>query len=335
MREWVLRALCLAGFPGRHRRRNRARLPVLMYHGVVERRLEPFCWHQLELGAFERQLRWLARHYRPLPLSEALRGLSDGTLPPRACAVTFDDGYRNVLTTALPVLRKTGVPATVFLVTDPMGTDALLWPDRCYLAFARTTVPSIHRPPLGLVNRRLAAAADRGRAYEDAVRVLKGMPVAEKNAHLDALCAELGLAPDADPGPFRLLTWPEAREMIADGRIELAGHGVDHEILARLPDGAVAGAIGPSHAAIARQTGREPVAFAYPNGRLMDFDDRARAALESIGVRWAFSTVEGLVGPDSDPLALPRVPVGAGDSFDRFRLQVSGALRALRALRRA
>jgi peptidoglycan/xylan/chitin deacetylase (PgdA/CDA1 family) len=330
MREWAWRALCLAGLPRRHRRRNRFRLPVLMYHGVVERPLEPFCWHQLDAQAFERQVRWLSRNYRVLPLSEALPALFEGRLPPRACVLTFDDGYRNVLTTALPVLRRAGTPATVFLVTDPMGTDALLWPDRCYLAFARTTVPSVHVPPLSLVNRRLATPGERGRAYADAVRVLKGMAVADKDAHLDALCDALGLPADADPGPFRLLGWPEARELTASGLVELAGHGVNHEILARLPDGAVAGAIGPSHAAIARQTGKTPVAFAYPNGREMDFDDRSRAALEAIGVRWAFTTVEGLVGREADPLALPRMGVGAGDSFARFRLLVSGALAAYR-----
>ena len=333
MREAVLKALCLAGFPGRHRRRNRRRLPVLMYHGVVDRPLSPFCWHQLDVKAFERQLRWLASHYRVLPLSEALRGLAAGTLPPGACAVTFDDGYRNLLTTALPVLQRTRVPATVFLVTDPMGSDAALWPDRCWLAFARTKAPAVHAPALSLVHRPLANDADRGRAYGDAVRVLKGMPVAEKNAHLDALCRDLGLEAGADPGPFRLLTWPEAKALVDSGLVELAGHGVDHEILSRLPDGAVAGAIGPAHATIARQTGREPVAFAYPNGREMDFDDRARAALQAIGVRWALTTVEGLVGPESDPLALPRLGVGAADSFDRFRLLVSGALGALRPRR--
>jgi peptidoglycan/xylan/chitin deacetylase (PgdA/CDA1 family) len=333
MRELVLKALCLAGVPGRHRRRNQRRLPVLMYHGVVERRLEPFCWHQIPLASFERQMRWLASRYRVLPLSEALAHLEAGTLPPRCCAVTFDDGYQNVLTNALPVLAAARVPATVFLVTDPMGTDGILWPDRCWLAFARTEASSVHAPPLGLVKRRLSTPADRGRAYADAVRVLKGMPVAEKDAHLDALCVSLGLAAGAGPGPFRMLTWPEAKALTESGLVELAGHGVNHEILSRLPDGAVAGAIGPSHAAIARHTGRTPVAFAYPNGRPMDFDDRARAALDAVGVRFAFTTVEGLVDPGCDRLALPRIAVGSGDSFDRFRLSISGAMGAFRRAR--
>jgi peptidoglycan/xylan/chitin deacetylase (PgdA/CDA1 family) len=330
MRELLLKALCLAGAPSRHRRRNRARLPVVMYHGVVPRRLLPFCWHLLDVESFERQIRWLAKRYRVLPLSQALAGLADGSLPPGSCAVTFDDGYQSVLTTALPVLRRAGVPATVFLVTDPMGTDAVLWPDRCFLAFARTSAPSVDAPALGLRDRRLKTEDDRARAYDHAVRVLKGMAVADKDAHLEALCTSLGFPKHPDPGPFRLLTWPEAKALEDSGLVELAGHGVDHEILARLPDGAVARAIGPSHAAIERQTGRTPVAFAYPNGREMDFDDRARAALQAIGVRWAFTTVEGLVDRGSDPLALPRISVGAGDSFERFRLTVSGALGAYR-----
>jgi hypothetical protein len=81
-----------------------------------------------------------------------------------------------------------------------------------------------------------------------------------------------------------------------------------------------------SCAALERETGRTPIVFAYPNGPPQDFDERARAALRCRGVRWALATTSGLAHRDCDPLALPSIAIGSGESFAGFRLVVSGAL---------
>lgn len=330
MKELIARALCATGMPALARRRRRRLLPILMYHGVVERPLSPRCWHQLDVARFRRQMEWVARRYRVLPLSEALEGLLGGTLPDRSLSITFDDGYRNVRTTAAPVLETLGLPATVYLVTDVVGTDETLWPDRLYLAFARSAAADVHLPDLGLVKRRLDGPDARASAYATSVRVLKGLPQAEKDARLDALLDALGRAAPEDPAEFRSLSWDDVAAMQRSGRFEWGGHSTRHEILARMPDGHVAKAIGRSHEEVATRTGVVPASFAYPNGRAMDFDDRSRSALTHLGVRFALSTIEGFAAPASDPLALPRLSIGSDLSFARFRLLVSGALESLR-----
>jgi peptidoglycan/xylan/chitin deacetylase (PgdA/CDA1 family) len=291
------------------------------------------CWHQLDVAAFERQMAWIARRWRVLPLEEALAGLAAGTLPERALALTFDDGYRNVATVAGPVLAARALPATVFLVTDPMGTDEVLWPDRVYLAFARTAAATVDVPDLGLVRRALDGPAARAAAYATSVRALKGLPTAEKDQRMAALLAALDRTAPEDPGDFRLLSWDDVDAMRRTGRWSFAGHSARHEILARMPDGHVAASVGRSHEAVARRTGRAPTVFAYPNGRAMDFDDRARAALEHLGVPFALSTIEGFNDAATDRRALRRIGVGSDASFARFRLLASGALEMLRGRR--
>jgi peptidoglycan/xylan/chitin deacetylase (PgdA/CDA1 family) len=325
--------LAAAGLPALYRRRNRARLPILMYHGVVERPLSPACWHQLDVGPFRRQIAWIAAHYRVLPLEEALDRLYAGTLPERACAITFDDGFRNNLEVALPILEEFRAPATVFLVTDLVGTGAVPWPDRLYLAFSRTTAPRVTSAPLGLEGAALGDAAARAVAYGTAVRAAKELPRAEKDAALARLLVDLGQDGPLDPGPFGVLSWDDVARLTASGLVSVASHTRTHQILSRCADDEVRAEVGPAHEELARRTGRTPRVMAYPVGRRIDFDARAVAAVEAAGIPYALTTIEGLAGPESDRRRIPRLGIGQDLVFSRFRLLVSGALEGWRCRR--
>lgn len=94
---------------------------VLMYHRVVNRidRPDP-AGNCISVAALESQVRWLiSRRYRCMTLS-AIAG-AGVNLPERAFAITFDDGYRDNYEVAWPMLRRLGLQATVFLVTDSIG----------------------------------------------------------------------------------------------------------------------------------------------------------------------------------------------------------------------
>lgn len=304
--------------------RNRRRLPILMYHGVVERPLAPFCWHALDLASFTAQLEHVARRYRVLPLPEALTRLSEGTLPPRSAALTFDDGTLTKRTLAFPVLERLGLPATIFVVTDLLGTGRALWPDRLYLAFARARAPAVDLSALGRGRHDLVTAAGRARAYAAAVNVLKALAPAAKDTHLERLVAELDPTDPDDPGPFRLMSWDDVRALAASGLVSFGAHTTRHEILSRQDDASVTREVAASQARVTQESGVAPTVFAYPNGRAIDFDARAQAAVRAAGLRFALATTQGLADASSDPLALPRLCIGADLSLARFRLLLSG-----------
>jgi peptidoglycan/xylan/chitin deacetylase (PgdA/CDA1 family) len=309
---------CALGVDAWLRRRSRRRLLVLMYHGVVERALEPFCWHQLPVEAFRRQLTWVARHFEVLPLEDALARLADDALPDHAAAITFDDGLRNNATLAAPVLRDLGLPATIFLVTDRVGSSLPLWPDRVHLALATTDRGSVDLADLGLGTRALGTHAERADAVAATLQVLKTRPPAEKDAFVDRLVETTGTA-DVAPGPFALMTWEEIDDLGRDGAITFGPHGLTHEILSRCDDVEVRRQVEGSCRAIEERTGARPAVFAYPNGRAIDFDTRAKAAVEAAGCRWGLSTVEGRNGVGAEPLALRRTCVGSDLGWGMFR----------------
>ncbi len=91
-------------------------LRVLMYHRITDDPGEDIL--AVTPFAFFEQMRWLKEEgYAVLPVEESLKRLSEGTLPEGAVCITFDDGYRDNYTEALPVLSRFGFPAMVFPAT--------------------------------------------------------------------------------------------------------------------------------------------------------------------------------------------------------------------------
>ena len=96
--------------------------PILAYHRVGEFKGDHV--PTVSTRTFERHLAFLARgRYRVVGLEEVITSLSRGQQPARrSVAITFDDGFGNNFQNALPLLKKYGYPATVFVVTDRIGT---------------------------------------------------------------------------------------------------------------------------------------------------------------------------------------------------------------------
>lgn len=106
-------------------------VPIVMYHSVnpnavAENRLA------VSVNAFERQMRFLkTHHYNVLPLNFLATLIKDKKkIPPKAIAITFDDGYRDIYTYAFPILKKYNLPATIFIIVNEIGrpqADRLDW----------------------------------------------------------------------------------------------------------------------------------------------------------------------------------------------------------------
>jgi peptidoglycan/xylan/chitin deacetylase (PgdA/CDA1 family) len=101
---------------------NRKRVIILCYHGVTERqKRHPADRSGLHIRSdrFEAQLNYLRRHYQVISLAEFIEARKRNiSLPDRSVVLTFDDGYRNFLTSALPRLIARDMPVSVFLITD-------------------------------------------------------------------------------------------------------------------------------------------------------------------------------------------------------------------------
>lgn len=99
--------------------------PILMYHRIDDQSAASAL--SVSPESFARQMAFLHRHARVVPLGDIAERIKRGDPPDRgAAAITFDDGFASVYTEAYPVLRTYGMPATVFIVTDWVGAEGYM-----------------------------------------------------------------------------------------------------------------------------------------------------------------------------------------------------------------
>lgn len=318
MKQSLLRLMLAANAFAPFRYANRRAALVLTYHRFGSSDLGTFTTAR----AFEEQLRYLADHYRLVPLSEiAERVARGGELPERAAAITVDDGYRDAYEIAFPLLRKYDAPASVFVVTDFLDRRMWVWTDKLRHLTTRTAAAELDARIGGTqITAALSDRASRLRAARRANEALKRLPDAAKDEEIARLAAALGVEiPAEPPAEFAPFTWAEAREMDAAG-FSVESHTVTHPILTNAPDEQLRRELCDSRARLADELRRPASLFCYPNG---DEDARVRREVARAGYRAAVTTRPGLNDARrSDPFALRRVHTE--DDLAHFAQSTSG-----------
>ena len=295
--------------------RHRDPFLVLIYHRVHAKEGR-FSIERATPEDFRRQMSHLARDYNVLALDEIVRRLDAGEpLPPRATAITFDDGYEDNYTEAFPVLRSLGLPATIFVTTGPIDTQKSLWFDRVLRAFERTSRNQVTLPG----GETSASLEDDDRRSREAIRALYALmrlSNQERIAAVDRLVQDLGGNDGVPPTP--MLSWDQVREMAGAG-ITIGAHTVTHPILSRSSASEAKSEILESKRRIEEETGRPVSLFAYPVGRRSDYSPEIIRIVAEAGFRAAFTTTPGANARGDDRLLLRRVKPW-GDDVPSFAL---------------
>ena len=318
----------------------RRRAVVLTYHGVLADggdQYEFLNHNFVHASVFERQMRWIRDHYRPVPLSELVARYRAGEAPaPRTVAITFDDGFANNYSAAFPILQRHGIPFTVFLSTgllDRPGT--LLWTERVKRSIYLCDRPSVTVDVLGRARTLdLQSIASRTAAAREVLLELKHQPIPSRDAAvagIEATCGTPALGP-ADHERYAFLSWDQVRAMRAAG-VEFGSHTVNHPILSQVDSDSLAFELGESKRRIEAELGEPCDLFAYPNGSPADFGDREKRELEQAGYRAAFALSGRVNGRMPDLYALDRINVGRQLDGATFELAAAGLLGLARRTR--
>lgn len=278
----------------------RARLSVLIYHRVLARP-DPYRTGDPTLAEFEWQMALLARQFNVLPLPEALTRLAAGTLPARAACVSFDDGYRDNLTLAVPVLRRFGVPATFFVATDFLDGGAM-WNDCLIEAVAGASYGALDLSDHGLPRFELADLASRLACLRSLLPAAKHLEPGRRSQVVADVAERCQLG--APPQP--MLTTPELKALHAAG-MEIGGHTCSHPILTRQDDATARRELADGRDRLAEVIGSPPRLFAYPNGKPGDdYDARHVAMARDVGFEGAVCTAWGAARRGDDLFQIPR-----------------------------
>lgn len=279
---------------------RRERLSILIFHRVLAEP-DPLLPMEMTAEQFERDIKVLSGRFTILGLSEGLRRLREHSLPPYALCLTFDDGYRDNFTVALPILRRYGLAATFFLTTGYLDSGRM-WNDTLIEILRRWRSDDIDLTDWGVTPLRMRTIEDRRKSLSILFRWMRRIGTQGRTEMLDRLAGQLGASLPTN----LMLTSDQVRKLHALG-MEIGCHTHSHPIFTRITDQAVRQEILESQARIEDLTQARVRYFAFPNGVPGDDYDRHHVELvKSLGFEAAFSTSWGVATAESDPYQLPR-----------------------------
>lgn len=276
---------------------------ILMYHRIGT--LDPTRHLSVRPAHFKDHMEHLGRSFQPLPLQEILDRSANGTLPDRAVAITFDDGYLDALTVASPILRGLGIPATFFVNTDKVERRHERWSDILERIFlSDSAVPSILGLRLSGSSRVIQTGnrQERQAAYNEICDLGLALSSPEREELIETVSAWSLL--DLDPrDSHRLLTSKEIVELASVKGHDIGGHTTHHLFLPAHQRAVQHQEVLENKRDLERLLGAPVRFFAYPYG---DYTAETVEVAAAASFRGAVTVEPGRVHADSDPLRLPR-----------------------------
>jgi peptidoglycan/xylan/chitin deacetylase (PgdA/CDA1 family) len=265
-----------------------------------------------------------ARGIDLVSMDEAARRV-ENVASPFFVALTFDDGFRDTLDVALPILRRHGAPATVYCVPGFANRSAPLWWVDLEEAILRSP-RVIARIGADEVSMTAITPAEKTKAFEAVYWRLRALPEPELRNCVAALAAQAGH--DSAACVARLcLDWEGLRQLAADPLITIGAHTMTHPRLATVPPDEARAEMAESRAALEQQLGVPVRHLAYPVGDVTSAGEREFALAAELGFATAVTTRPGhLHATRRQALtALPRVSLnGLHQNMRALRSLLSG-----------
>lgn len=307
---------------------RRNRIGILMVHGVMDDGDRFSSWvpakPRLLSAELDNCLRLLSKRYQFISLLDAVDML-EGRKPmrPYCLVMTFDDGYRNNLTHALPILRRHGVPATFFVPSGFLDHPRPFWSDRLDYVLQHAQVDG-RKIRVGSVERRLDGRSREALSvsFERFRRAAKRQRMSDKEfqremerlaAQLESECGVSLSAIQQNDDVSAIMTWEQIEACNGDEDIIIGSHTVDHVRLGKVDADTARDQLVASKQDIERHIGKPCTCLAYPDG---SYREETIELAREAGYRCCVTTKEGLNRPGCDCLLLKRmhVPLSACDS---------------------
>ncbi len=305
---------------------------ILMYHSIAEdaeaAEIDPR--NRMSPAEFTRQMEFLARHRQVISISELASHIEERRpLSPLSVVLTLDDGYRDNLEVAAPILKRLGLSAIIYLPTALITSGEKPWADQLYRMFRQRQRDSLHALNGRSLRFDLGSRKDCRAAFAHTSALLIAAEPAARGKILAAIKRQLEPSGDANTRP---LDWDLLRRMRTDyPLIEIGLHSDNHiDLTAHNPE-IVRSELRVSADTCRRELGVRAEHFAYPYNR---HNAVFRQLVAESGFRTAVCSSENCeINIATDVMALPRFP--APRSMTLFRLWTQGATCSLRLANRS
>lgn len=264
---------------------------------------------------FRKQIKYLRQAYQPISLDELALSVKGKSIPRRAIVLTFDDGYADNYTNALPVLDEYQVPATIFVSSGYIDkTKEYWWDDLERIFLSLESIPENLNLSIGGNEYKwtLENMEQRRSVRAELRNLIKPLLPQERDSIIEELVKWSGAGINGRE-PHRSMTREELKQLSKSQYIQIGGHTVNHPQLGVLPKELQYQEIMQGCDELTAITGLPVNTFSYPFGEDEDYSLDTLEIMRSIGFSAACTTHPARVVPGVDLLRLPRFAVGDWD----------------------
>ena len=313
---------------------TRHKIVILVLHGVVDSESQKQ-WSplrsQMSVDDLRSALKTLSRTHIFVDFEAAVDMIAGrAEVVPNAIAVTLDDGYKNNMTRALPVLEEFGIKPVFFVPTGFIEDMRPFWFDRLDYIIQQVTIPfsiSLNKTKIEFEpgNRQQLSES-----YAELRRIAKSSDWTDQQFKQffdsESLRLENGaetcLADVQENDEYSSILGPDdLREMHTSGTVRIASHTVNHYRIDKISSESRQWELLNSHKYLQDLLNVDCKYFCYPNG---SFDDQSRIDVEKAGYLAAVTSIPGMNATGDDLFTLKRLSLPRNASDGELLARVSG-----------
>jgi peptidoglycan/xylan/chitin deacetylase (PgdA/CDA1 family) len=279
---------------------------------------------------FEEIIRYLKKNFSVVMLEEYLEHPEQFKGNRQIATVLFDDGYKDNIEFAAPILKKHQCPASFYVATDCIDRNIPTWTYIMDHLFQQTNASELSLPfdwiPVEKRENRFATAEERVGCGAWLKPFMKKMPDRQRVAVVNAVQSAFS---DVMIPRDKMMSWKEVAQLKSDGFV-IGSHSVTHPLLATIEDPeALKTELAASAETIVKQLGHFPKTISYPIG---SYDDKVIKCSREVGYQYGLAVDQRFYDRDADPvMAIPRVEL-YNESMLKTRLRISGAMQVIKSL---
>lgn len=276
-------------------------MKVKPIHNFLFHRVNPVrdtLWDPMDVKLFERCVRYISKHYR-VALFEDLVAENRLTSSEPQATIMFDDGYKDNIEFAAPILEKYNCPASFYVVTECIDENIPTWTYRLDYAFANTGKKTIDIDfdflPTHLQVKRIETNADRMRYVRELKPVLKKLGQEQRQQVLDRVHETYSDVRQ----PQIMMDWNDLLALKSAGHY-IGSHTVAHPLLGTIEDeGFILNELSESAARIEQKLGHRPVSVSYPAG---SFSPKVKQLSRQTGYKIGLAVKQDVFRPEEEDL---------------------------------
>jgi len=308
---------------------GRGGLRIVNFHRVLENNIDindyRFLGESPTVDEFDGMLNYLSSHYNTISIKDYLKNIDSLDSGKLYVAITFDDGYMDNYTNALPILKKYNAPVTIFVSTNALDKK-LLWFQEIYCAINACNIDRVLNP----CTNEIVSLKNKWQAMRGICKSIIKVPVEDYKMYIQELYRNCEVSDSQRICESeQMMSWDELKVLKEEHLVDVGSHTINHYPLIGLSDTAIEYELKESYEKLKVVVGENDIHVAYPNGA---FNNKVMSIAKEVGYSAAFTMDRGMNNKSTDLFQMRREyvsknPRRIGFQLDNWDIRIKKALR--------